>query len=300
MRRWQLTIPLVSLLLAGASIPVHAGPNAGGTLVVHDLGVITCFDGAMSAPPTPRLLLCSEVDNEASVTLVPRTWKVYAAFPLGSSPRLKQLSWGASFGSNVHVLAGGVPDPVVDLEVSEGGWPLTSGGSIGEDFGVVQVDHMVECYWLGGYAYAEDTWQTQPHATHPSVFVDDSLSGNEDPITAFGSLGFGRPGLTPCPDDIDLSACCIPPLGECRLLLEPACVAQGGVFFAGVDCQPNPCEPTAGACCLPNGACALTGPGECAAQSGQYGGLGRPCEPDPCVPVAITPTSWGQVKSRFR
>jgi hypothetical protein len=49
----------------------------------------------------------------------------------------------------------------------------------------------------------------------------------------------------------------------------------------GIPCVPDPCERT-GACCYPDGSCAVMTPTNCVSSGGEYKGPGIPCEPDPC------------------
>jgi hypothetical protein len=51
------------------------------------------------------------------------------------------------------------------------------------------------------------------------------------------------------------------------------------------------------ACCLPDGTCTLTTPGECQALGGTPMGAGTTC---PCPPVAAKKSTWGQIKGSYR
>ena len=63
--------------------PLTAGPNEGGTLVVHDTGL--AYSGDPGPYPTAAPA-CAEIDAEGPAN-APFLWKVYAAFPLASSVR---------------------------------------------------------------------------------------------------------------------------------------------------------------------------------------------------------------------
>jgi len=54
------------------------------------------------------------------------------------------------------------------------------------------------------------------------------------------------------------------------------------------------------ACCLPDGSCTLTTPGECQALGGTPLGAGTTCAGSPCGPVPVRRTSWGSVKGTYR
>jgi hypothetical protein len=103
----SLSRPLVSrvltIALAGAMCltapmlvpPLLAGPNEGGTLVVHDTG-LSYTEEVSSYPSPPPTTDPPTVDNALPVgppaSAAGWVWKVYAAFPTNSSPRLKAIT----------------------------------------------------------------------------------------------------------------------------------------------------------------------------------------------------------------
>ena len=269
---------LCGLLLSLAAGSVLAGPNSGGTLVVHDTGIVFCIDQSSWPSPAPP---CSGVDNEGPVnTSYAFIWKVYAAFPSIGAPRLKALPFAATFDAGVFVLIGGVPDPDLDFEIPQNGWPTSSGGGVAVSFGETQTAHMVDCYWLAGYGYDGSTWSLAPHPVQEMVFIDNSSPPQEDPIVDLGSLGFGHPGYTPCPPS--LGACCLD-LGVCVVAYEEACAQQAGQFQGeGTDCDPSPCGPLLGGCCFVTGDCAVLTREECMAANGLSWDGGTPCDSIVC------------------
>lgn len=281
-------------VLALVSAPAFAGPNAGGTLVVHDTGLAYTTDSSSYPSTAPE---CAGVDNMGAGDGSWLVWKVYAAFPGNASPRLKALVLGGTFNASTYLLAGGLPDPANDFEITQNGWPLTSGGGVGISFAVVKTALMNEVYWLGGYSYG-GSWNVAPHPTQPMVFVDDAVPPVEDPITALGSIGFGAAGQTPCPPDApEPGACCFAD-GSCALLLPDACLGAGGVVFGGL-CDPNPCPPPPpqGACCFGSD-CVITTQSLCIAQGGVW--YDGPCDPTPCPIVPVEETTWGAIKANYR
>jgi len=287
------------VVLAMASAPAFAGPNVGGTLVVHDTGLVYCSDISSYPSPAPS---CETGTVDANIPLEyvdGWVWKIYAAFPAANSPRLKALALGEQFDATVLVLGGGLPDPVNDFDVPQGGWPTTSGGADGISFGTVKTDHMVEVYWFGGYAYGgTGLFATVPHPIEANrFFVDDSTPPLQDPIEGYSSIGFGVDGDIHCPSVPTPGACCFTD-GSCQLLLADACIAAGGSFFGGA-CDPNPCPPppVEAACCL-NGACTITTETLCLGAGGQWL-PGEDCDPNPCV-IPVEETSWGQIKANYR
>ena len=97
---------LVFLICGCAATAALAGPNAGGTIIVHDpswaytdLPPSQC--GLGTAPGS-----CADADvelDDSSPTLV-KVWKVYAAFWSGSSPRLKAITFGSRLSSGTPQL----------------------------------------------------------------------------------------------------------------------------------------------------------------------------------------------------
>ncbi len=227
-------------------IPGAAGPNFGGVLIVHDTGYNFTSWNQLPPPPGDPPATCEETDNEMPCPLGSyeyRAFRVYAAFPDASSPRLKALTFGSAVSGSAYVLYWGLPDPAHDFEIAQGGWPYANGGGVGISFGTVKTALISEVYWLGGYSYECDgIWSTAPHPVQESVFVDDAVPPQVDPILAFSSIGFGLPGTTHCFGP-PVGACCLPD-GLCQVMLAASCAEAGGTWLGpGTGCDPNPCEP---------------------------------------------------------
>lgn len=259
-----------------------AGPNAGGILVVHDTGVGFSSDTPLppvTAPPGS----CRQVDNTSDLGIPEgnsgRIWKVYAAFPTGSSPRLMAVSWGEGLSSNgdgyVYIQAAGLPDPVSDFEVTWGGWPNTDGGNIGQTFtGGAKLTTITELYWFAGYGNGGTGADPQMFCVQPTsgcrgclqsgetsmsggTFADDSVPAQTDPVAGWGCLGFGQAGSTPCPPE--RGACC-ESVGTCTLVYETGCTSPTAIWH----------------------------------------GEWVSCDPDPCAAVPVEETSWGRIKDTYR
>lgn len=276
------TLPVLLAIILWAPVCL-GGPNAGGTLIVHDTG-LWYTAGGTSAPTVPPED-CAVVDAELPVELDPsgqgRIWKVYAAFTPGSEPRLKALAFSTIFdAAQVRVITGGLPDSATDFEITQFGWPTASGGAAGISFLHLQTGTMSEVYWFAGYAYTGTggLWSTAPHPTQASVFVDDAAPPAEDPIVGFSSIGFGLPGTILCP--VTEQACCLPD-GSCEVMTPYNCNDQGGTFTPGVPCDPNPCQAYE-ACCATDGGCRMAQPRLCFDQGGASQGPGSDCDPNPC------------------
>jgi hypothetical protein len=253
-----------------AASMAFAGPNAGGVLVVHDFGPLVS-DTDWPPLPEPAPADCNGIDVTSPYGELgaPRIWKVYAAFPAGSSPRLQALAWGISFvpqgDGYLQVLAGLMPNSAVDLEQPQLGWPTHSGGWVGMSFpgSGTRTALMNEVYWFAGYAYGGPSGTdvqyfctTAPSGT-AAMFVDDAPTPNFDPIAGYGCLGFGGPGHVTCPVAPDPTGSCCHPDGSCSISTRAGCT---GAWIEGGVCEPNTCG----------------------------------------IPFPTEPTSWGQIKNTYR
>jgi hypothetical protein len=203
LRALLLSSALLIALLLGWRSPAHAGPNAGGTLIVHDAGWNPTCDEIVG----PVLSSCDSVDNSVDLSHGCPTWKVYAAFPGNSQPRLKSLRWGMSWDvATLYVGGRFLPDPASVEVVTTPDWPY-SGSGVTLTYQTVQTTQLVAlCTFVGVSYYAGQLpgmiWHTTPHPTEPSVFLDDSAVPVADPIADYGTIGFLVPGYTPCPQPV--------------------------------------------------------------------------------------------------
>ena len=195
----SLLVVLGALICAVQPGGALAGPNAGGTLVVHEVGLNSTCDPWVSSP----VPACAEVDNNLDLDFCP-TWKVYAAFPNNSQPRLRSVSWGISWNqAYLYVHATSVGNA---SEVTTPDWPAPGSG-ITLTYDPVRTAPMNEltCFIFAFYSYVQpmpgEIWSTIPHPSAPTVFTDDSTPPVEDEIAGYGTIGFGVPGFTPCPQE---------------------------------------------------------------------------------------------------
>jgi hypothetical protein len=77
---------------------------------------------------------------------------------------------------------------------------------------------------------------------------------------------------------------CCHPDGTCALVIQAGCPAPGAWQGPSADCVVNPCPQPLGACCAPAGACRMKVQVECATPS-SWQGPGVSCDPNPCTPV---------------
>ncbi len=267
-------LPLLCVLMVAAA-PASAGPNAGGTLLLHDPGLAYTDTGlgycGMGTVPQS----CTGMDTrlDGSDPLSPRVWKVYAAFHAQMHPRLRGLVFAIDYDPMVAIVAFG---PCAGFEMADSDWPARqSGTSI--VFGSTQTAYVTECYWFAGYAEqgGPASFRLIPHPLQGGNFADDDIPSVLDPIFGYGTLGFGTDGSTVCPQP--MGACCHPD-GTCTTTLQEDCAQWGG---PGTLCQPNPCEQPLGACCESDGDCVVTSEAQC---WGDWMGQGTGCDPDPCPP----------------
>ncbi len=300
----RCTLAIMILFLV---VPIAlAGPNAGGVLWVHDTGVTVTTD-PITWPADP--VNCpGDVDVTAPVypvaaDAVPRYWKVYAAFPPGSSPRLKLAGWGTRFTDNVasaysyvSVVGGDRPNGETSITmffIGLNGFPTASGGIIGQSFPPGARTTLVTplfMFWGFGYngdASANPTWSLVEKAGDDD-FGDDLIPTTRDKIAGYGTLGFGQAGSVPCPTNDPLGACCTTIPGGtdssavCVLTTQADCASPGVWHGTEYVCEPNPCPVPTGACCTTWGGCLLRTRAECDWGRGVYMGHGVACEPNPC------------------
>ncbi len=109
-----------------------AGPNAGGVLLVHSANLVLGqpSECGLGVAPDSCGGVVAEIDNASPDSL--RVWKVYAAFPPGSSPRLMGLTFGVdyddSYGDSTGVVIRAF-GPCADFQLAMNGWPGDSTGT---------------------------------------------------------------------------------------------------------------------------------------------------------------------------
>jgi len=286
-------------LAAGAAM---AGANGGGTLIAVNAQIqytsdYTSFCGRGTIP-TSCATASTRLDNTfngGNVSLM--VWKVYAAFPDGSSPRLKGLTFGVTYTKG----AGGIAIPAGDfascigdpnqgaLEIYTTGWPDPGTGA-SLIFQNTQTQPLDEIYWFAGYNYdgtpSRFTLTPHPDPNLGGNFVDDSAHPVSDPIAGYGSLGFDEDGAAACP--LGTGACCDLKHGTCSIQTLADCNALGNHDYMGTSsCSPNPC-PTRGPCCMGglSQTCQQMNPDSCVAQGNAFLGLcGQTCPGDPPCPL---------------
>lgn len=256
------------------------GPNAGGVILVHDPNLPYTGQGTYcghGSPPASCEAAATQIDGNDNTYMI---WKIYAAFPPCTAPRLKAVSWGIHYDPWVILIDHG---PCIG-DLQSGGFEQAGPGWPGSDTGdavlfqFTQTTTLVEYYWFAGYAYYGQpgifALRSNPDPAYGGTFADDSTPlPLLDPIAGYGALGFNQPGWVTCPTAAAEGACCVG--GSCSLTCENEC--QGDFQGQNTVCDPNPCVITYGACCI-YGGCIIVTQEQCVGGGGIYLGDGTDCE----------------------
>ena len=193
------------LAVAAVTSGAWAGPNAGGTLVVHALeGVAFTSDNQGYCQPPPNaggswLQSCDEVVATLPDAGTPTVWVVYSVFSDNNFPALAGVEFGVSYSPGLTILDWG---SCADFESAMPIWPASGTGTI-VSWVTERPERIVETYWFAGYAYSVATGLTFAVAPHPlngGHFSDRSPAPVLDDIADYGRLGFGTEGYVPCPE----------------------------------------------------------------------------------------------------
>ena len=302
MKRHLLLSVCAFAALAMACDHASAGPNAGGTLIVHgDAGVVYTndIDDYTGASPLPGGCSTAETNYPADEHFV---WWVKAVFPESTSPRLLGVTFGVDYDAAAIVLEGYGASG--DFELADPNWPEPQSGTA-VTFQNTQTAWLVDLYWFAGYNYSgygtDVSFDLAPNPSQGAYFADDDVPSNLDPVADFGSFGFGMDGYLPCPLGSEPGGCCFAD-GSCNVLSREECAGQGGEYVGdGTVCDPNPCsQPSLGACCIEDESCVVLSETDCNATGGVYQGDDTSCDPNPCSVVPVVEESWGGIKEKFR
>lgn len=298
----------VALILAIAFLswsPSLAGPNHELTLTVH--GNVEGFgshDGDPCGWPLPET--CREtVPGMAQTDNNGIEWfRVLAARdqPLAFSDIVFGL--GDYNPSECYIgYYGPCQGYLSPLEIPSAGWPgPNSGTSISWAPNCLEGD-LVPVYYFGVYVYSPGIIPLGDfHPSLPAAVRSCDDPPVEDPIAGFGSFGCG--GLLGEQVCGILPGACCDAKGNCQVLPEVDCLAQGGAWVEDASCDPSPCA--VGGCCFDE-FCAQLTESDCAEQGGAWFEIGcwpeNPCvassAPDPDDGVTRR-TSWGRIKNLYR
>ncbi|MCA9728092.1 MAG: right-handed parallel beta-helix repeat-containing protein [Candidatus Eisenbacteria bacterium] len=192
LRRAILALGLVILSLVPSV--VRAGPNAGGTLLVHALEMVYS-DGQSYCGPVPAG--CDGVDARVDDAVVPVVWLAVAVFGDENQPRLRGVEFGIEY-SGIGLVDWGTCAPT---DYPTAGWPA-SGTGTSVVWVTNQTEHVVPVYWFAGYTYSATVphFSMAPHPYNGGHFADDHVPSVLDEIAEYGTLGFYVDGSAPCPE----------------------------------------------------------------------------------------------------
>lgn len=215
---------LSALLVAFVPVAAPAGPNEGGTLVLHVRPNFVCT-ACDDICGESLIASCAEALSHAS-TVQPSTWWVFASFPPESEPRLAGLTFGIDYGpsESLYVVDWG---HCGDFELPNPDWPA-SGSGTAVTWSPAQTSAFSEIYWFEGYDYygVDAHFALVPHPGQGGNFGDDTVPSNIDAIADYGVLGFfGEPGYLPCAGAPGLGACCFED-EHCGIVYEHTCLVQ--------------------------------------------------------------------------
>ncbi|MCC7143229.1 MAG: hypothetical protein IT349_14110 [Candidatus Eisenbacteria bacterium] len=273
-------VALAAIIHTIAVKPCHAGPNAYGTLILHQNPALqgSCAGAINGLSGIERCTdAVTRVDDPTRCAVV----YVLAAFPGWAAPSLTSVSFGFEYDQAEFTL--GNLSSTADLEFSSDGWPAPGSGT-SVVWTVPLERHLAEIYAFSAMFYGDGPARValSAHPTGAALFGDGN--GLTDPITSLGALGWNEPGFLPCPREV--GACCWVE-GECLVTNPFECESSGGHFIGeGIQCAPDVCSIATGACCFPNGNCEILPRTTCEEQDGVFQGMDVPCTSYPCFDLS--------------
>jgi hypothetical protein len=223
--------------------PVPPNPyNQGGVLVVHDAHLLlSATDGSVPVCGQGAVLdQCpyQDVRLDGSSSAAPAVFKVYAAFPSTTPPRLMGVTWGVDFDLAGLNLAGS--GMCGDFELNDTGWPCSHCGST-VIWSTPQTQILVPVYWFAAYRAGDPSlFRLGPHPAQGGMFGDDAVPSHLEPITGYGAMGFDTPGIMVCPGTEAAGACC-DGSGACTLVGQAGCLPPSLWMGVGTSCDTGPC-----------------------------------------------------------
>lgn len=267
----------VSVILCAAILPTSS--TATGPVPFYDGRLVLHFAEELEYSPEANYIgvsgnpACEEVATQVPAGQDIAIVYVIAAFPRNQSPELGRLSFAVQYDPGLLEII----DHDVNAYIAEqsGDWPGPE-SSIHLRWDPKPRGRSVEVMW---FAVRQLTGEPALLALSPGRFGGEFGNDWMDwRIDGFGTLGFGQEGDANCPDH---GICCIP--GEdCALLTELWCQVEQGEFL-GLDQSCADCSPV-GACC-DGYLCFIRAEAQCVARGWDYAGDGTSCDPNVCVPL---------------
>lgn len=199
----RLTVSTVSVLSCwlSAKDSAIAGPNEGGTIILHANPSIVYTSDTEEYCGQEMLGSCADaitqVPADPAVTTV---FYAMAAFPSSSNPELLGVFFGIDYDSQRLVLID--TGHCGDEEGNTSDWPLPGSGT-GIGWRTAQTERLVVLRWFAAYVSTAEQatrFEVAVHSAQGAYFVGDFPYYPEDAVAGLGVLGFGVNGYLPCPD----------------------------------------------------------------------------------------------------
>ena len=142
----RLCLVVTFVLLVPAS--TFAGPNAGGTLLLHANPSIIYSDGTDYCGQSGLTACDSAVVTLPADPGVPKVFWATAAFPDSSSPRMSVITFGVDYDSTKFAIV--EHHQCGDTELPMTTWPSPGSGTA-VAWNTAQTDQLRDVYWFRGY-----------------------------------------------------------------------------------------------------------------------------------------------------
>ena len=137
----------VALLVLFATSTL-AGPNAGGTLILHARPSLVLSDGMDYCGQSGLTACDSAIVSLPADPGVPKLFWATAAFPDSSSPRMSVVTFGINYDPNKFAII--EQHHCGDSQLPMDSWPDPGSGTAVQ-WNTAQTDHLRDVYWFRGY-----------------------------------------------------------------------------------------------------------------------------------------------------
>jgi hypothetical protein len=292
-RRWRrgvlrvifcvAVVPVAGLVAVSAAWGT-APTNRGGVLLLHAEGDRPYDYGTLDHCGDLSLLDPARAVTRLPGDGVPRVVGVYAVFPPDSVGSVKAFSFGIRYSENVRIV-GQAPCNAAGMSIAMNGWPASNGGmSVHIADEGVKKSRIIPLYWFAIMSKGKGSVELIPHPVPKLAgrFVTAEVPYQQEPIAAYGRLGFESDGFVPTAGARPvMGSCCV---DQCWLLTRQECEQYRGIYLGdGMTCDHDPCRDDAylGGCCLPSG-CEMLSLVACSREGGTPLGEGVRCDSLPC------------------
>lgn len=294
--RWGRPVGIalaLGLLLAGsvarATNPWEGRDCRGGVIYLSlapelEYDPNATFRDLSGLPPPSQAITRGNVGETAQIA------HVLVAFPPESRPNLNFVTFGVEYDPGIEVLRFGAT-PAKCIQMASRDWPMSREGTcVGWTYNTSDTNRVVEVGWLALRAKKPGKLRIVPN---PDPNLGCRLVSpnppDQVPAAGWGILGFGQDGMAPEPSFPGpvLGAACYTDTLCLQVSRAEAEYHHEVLMFLGegLSCGPETnCRADAptGACCLPDGSCAVLSRKECVRNRGTYVGNETKCEARPC------------------